>query len=88
MDPESRKLLEKTLSLTEENNKMLRKVRGVQKRHFFWAIFKLFIIIGIAFGLFYFLEPYVNKITNVFSQISGTKQNLNSSFLQDVLKKY
>ena len=88
MDPESKKLLEKTLSLTEENNKMLRKVRSVQKRHFFWAIFKLFIIVGIAFGLFYFLEPFVNRITNVFSQISGTKQNLDNIFLQDVLKKF
>jgi len=88
MDSESRNLLEKTLSLTEENNKMLHKIRGVQKREITWRTLKIIIIVGITFGAFYFLEPYVNKIVNLYNSISGTEQKLNNSSnsIQDLLK--
>ncbi|MEK7572444.1 MAG: hypothetical protein AAB493_01125 [Patescibacteria group bacterium] len=93
MDSESRNLLEKTLSLTEENNKMLHKIRGVQKREIVWRTLKIIIIAGIAFGAFYFLEPYVNKIVNLYNSISGAEQKLNNSSnsiqsIQDLLKKF
>ena len=73
MDPESKKLLEKTFELAEENNKMLHKVRGVQKREFLWRILKYAVIIAIAFGSFYYLEPYVNKLVDLYN---GAKTNI------------
>ncbi|MCC7160420.1 hypothetical protein IT399_01705 [Candidatus Nomurabacteria bacterium] len=89
MDPESKRLLEETLALTKENNKMLHKVRSVQKWATFWLYLKIFIIIGVALGVFYYIEPYVNKVADLYSSISGTTQkinNTNNSF-QDFLKK-
>ena len=70
MDPESQKLLERTFELTEENNKMLHKVRGVQKRDFLWSVVKYTIIIGIMLGSFYYLEPYINQIKNAYGNAS------------------
>jgi len=87
MDPESKKLLEDTFELAKENNKMLHKVRGVQKRQVLWSTIKFILIIGVAFGVFYFLEPYLNKVMNTFNQISGMKQNFDNGSLQDILKK-
>jgi len=100
MDSESKKLLEETLELARENNKMLHKVRGVQKWAAFWSGLKIFIIIGIALGSFYFLEPYINKVTDLYNSISGTMQkakgaadnvknvtDTSSNILQDLLKK-
>lgn len=90
MDPESKKLLEETFALTEENNKMLHKVRNVQKWAAFWQTFKILLIIGIAFGSFYFLEPYINKMVNLYNSVYGTTQKVNdqNSSFQDFLKKF
>jgi len=90
MDPESKKLLEETFALAQENNKMLHRVRSVQKWATFWSGVKIFLIIGITLGSFYFLEPYINKIGDLYNSISGTTQNVdnNSSSFQDLLKKF
>lgn len=70
MDPESKRLLEETLELTQENNKMLHKVRSIQKWATFWSLLKVFLVIGIALGSFYFLEPYIDQLMNVYSGAS------------------
>jgi len=87
MDPESKQLLQNTLALAEENNKMLHKIRGVQKRETLWQVVKIFIIIGIAFGAFYYVEPYLNKVMSLYNSVSGMEQKLNNNPLQDLLKK-
>ncbi len=101
MDPESKKLLEETLALAQENNKMLHKVRRVQKWAAFWSGLKVFIIIGIALGSFYFLEPYINKVVDLYNSVSSATQkvkkaadnvnditNVPNDILQDLLKKF
>lgn len=90
MDPESKKLLENTFILAQENNKMLRKIRSVQKWSIFWSWLKIIVIIGITLGSFYFLQPYINKIVDLYSSISGVEQELNDSdsSFQDLLKKF
>jgi hypothetical protein len=71
MDPESKKLLEETLQLEQENNKILRSM----KRSMFWAkvmnVIYWLIIIGISVGAFYFIQPYFNKIIGLYNSISG-----------------
>ncbi len=88
MDPESKQLLQNTLALTEENNKMLHKIRSVQKRDAIWQTLKYILIIGIALGAFYFLDPYLNKIIDLYNSVAGAQQKLNTtgSPLQDLLK--
>ena len=62
MDPESKRLLQNTLALVEENNKMLRKVRRSQKITTFLRVVYWVITIGIAVGAFYFLQPFISQI--------------------------
>ncbi len=89
MDLESNKLLEKTFALAQENNKMLRRVRGVQKWSAFWQALKILVIIGVAFGLFYYIEPYLDKMLNLYNSISSTEQKLNSGgSVLDLLEKF
>ena len=87
MDPESKQLLQNTLALAEENNKMLHSIRGVQKRETLWHVLKFILIIGIAFGSFYYVEPYLNKIMNLYSSVTGMEQKLNGSPLNGLLNK-
>ena len=88
MDPDTKQLLEDTFELAKENNKMLHHVRRIQKRQAFWAIVRVILIIGIALGLFYYLEPYLNKIINLASSIPGVKENLNIGSVQEMFKKF
>jgi len=76
MNPEERKLLQNTFNLAEENNKMLRKVRGVQKRQAFFSILKWIIIIGVAVGAFYFLQPYIDNVLKFIQDSSASLNQL------------
>lgn len=87
MEQEEKEILRETFELAKENNKMLRKVRGVQKFQAFWSILKILVIAGIAFGVFIYLEPYMQKIMNTFNQISGMKQELDNSPFKDIFNK-
>lgn len=89
MDPESKKLLEDTFALAEENNKMLRKVRNIQKWSTAWQAFKIFLIVAVALGLFYYIDPYITKVVDLYDSISGTAQKVNntSNSVKDFLKK-
>ena len=88
-ESESKQLLQAAYKLAEENNKMLYKVRGVQKRQAIFSILKWLIIIGIAVGAFYFLQPFVGQVQK-FIQDSGTSinqlKNLGNTF-QNILPK-
>jgi len=86
VEPEDKKLLKETFELAKENNKLLRKVRGVQKWQAFWSVFRVIIILGIALGAAYYLEPYMEKIITLFNQVSGMKQSLDASSLGGILK--
>ena len=86
MEPEDKKLLKETFELAKENNKLLRKVRGVQRWQAFWSVFRVIIIMGIALGALYYLEPYMEKIITLFNQVSGMKQSLDASSLGGILK--
>jgi hypothetical protein len=73
MSPEERKMLEKSVALAEENNKMLHRltrslVWGRIIRIVYWTL-----LIGSAVGAYYFIQPYIEQIIGVYG---GTKSNL------------
>ena len=74
MDPESKKLLEETYTLTKENNKMLRTIRRKQKWASFMRLMYWLIIIGISIGAFYYLQPYIYKLESI---INSTMDSIN-----------
>jgi len=75
VDPESKKLLEETFVLTQENNSMLRSM----KRSMRWArimrIIYWVIIVGVSVGAYYFIQPYINQLLGVYS---GAKSNFDN----------
>jgi len=75
MDFETRELVEKILELTEENNRILRKMR----RSMFWgrvmSIIYWVLIIGISLGLYYYLQPVIDRSFEFFNT---TKDSLGS----------
>lgn len=66
MTPEEKSLLERTYYIADENNKMLRSIKrsgqiALAMRVFYWVI-----IIGVSFGAYYFIEPYIDTLTSVY----------------------
>jgi len=76
MDPELKKLTEVNMELLKENNRMLKKMRRTQKRSTFFKFLYWLVIIGIALGGFYFLQPYFQQVKVLYEQIVPGLQNI------------
>jgi len=70
MDQE--KQLQEILELSRENNHLLKGVyRRARWGMFFW-ILRWALILGILLGAYYYVEPYVNKVTDTYQRTSDT----------------
>ena len=83
MTPEEKQLLEKIASQVDENNGILRGIRRTQRMSTVMKVLYWLLIIGLSFGAFYFIQPYIDMLKGV----SGGIQNDSSqtSQLQDLL---
>ena len=94
MDPEVRQLLEENLKISKENNELLLKVRSVQRWAQITRILYWVVIIGVSFGAFYYIQPYLGNLLNVYTGgVSGmndvgeiTKNFKDQQQIQDLLK--
>ncbi|MFA6554005.1 MAG: hypothetical protein WCS89_00675 [Candidatus Paceibacterota bacterium] len=82
MTPEEKSLLERTYKMAEENNHILRGIRrsnryGIAAKIFYWVV-----IIGITFGAFYYLQPYLNSMVNLIEQAQKAVQSVNGTVSQ------
>ncbi len=71
MDSEDKQIIRENLEITQENNKMLRKMRrslwiGNVTRILYWVI-----IIGASLGAYYYLQPYIDSAKETLGQIQS-----------------
>ena len=75
MSPEERELLNKSVSLAADNNRMLHSM----KRSMFWAhvMSTLYwvLIIGVSVGAFYFIQPYIDQVVKTYGSVSAALKN-------------
>lgn len=86
MDQELRDLLEKNLKISEDNNEILRKLYRSQKWSQFMSLMYWVLIIGVTFGVYYYLQPYIETLLGTYtSLVSGIDTiNQKSQSLPDV----
>jgi TRAP-type C4-dicarboxylate transport system permease small subunit len=75
MSPEERELLKRSISLSEDNNKILHSMRrsmrwGNAMSALYWVL-----IIGSAIGAFYFIQPYIDEIVKTYGSIGAALKN-------------
>ncbi len=75
MLPEERDLLNRSIEIAEENNKILRGIRRSSRISTFFRILYWLIILGTAFGAYYFIQPYTNAIIKSYNEM---KENVES----------
>ena len=78
MDPESKKLLENTLALTEENNQMLHSMKRSMRLGRIMSILYWVFIIGSAIGAYYLIQPYIDQLKGVYSGAGDVLDNFKS----------
>lgn len=78
-DDENRELLERQ----EETLALVKKIWRAEKWRRFWMILKYAIFIGIIFGAFYFLMPYIERVMSMAQQFKGVTDS--SMDLQKIL---
>lgn len=71
MTPEERQLLIQTNRLVEENHTMLRKMRRAALWGRAWHLLYWLIIIGISVGAYFYVQPYVNQLLNLYGGVTG-----------------
>ena len=71
MNSEEREILERTLRISEENNKILKSMRRAGRLATVFRVFYWLVIIGLGFGAYYFIEPYVDQFKTVYTQFNG-----------------
>ncbi|OHA89904.1 MAG: hypothetical protein A2832_02090 [Candidatus Zambryskibacteria bacterium RIFCSPHIGHO2_01_FULL_44_22b] len=69
MNPEDRVLLEHTLKLSEENNKILRGIQSAQKRATIYGFIKLIIIIVPLVAGYLFIQPYLDQALDGYNGV-------------------
>jgi hypothetical protein len=76
MPPEEKELLEKSVSLAEDNNKILRSMRNSMRWGRIMTVVYWILIIGISVGAFYFLQPYIDQVVKTYGSFSNLIRNL------------
>lgn len=71
MNPDEKKLLERTLQLSVENNLMLHKIqRGLRWARAVRVVYWLGIV-AVSLGAYYLVQPYVDQIKGLYSGFGG-----------------
>lgn len=63
----------------DENHAILIRMRRVQRNAGLFRIFYWLVIIGLTAGSFYFIQPYLQQITSVYSGFQDTQESIKNN---------
>ncbi len=92
MDAEAKGLLQRLVTLTEENNTILKKLHRAQVWNRIFFIVRVVVFILISLGLYYYVNVYFDRIRNFYNQTTGSVQSFGditqyTNLLGELLKK-
>ncbi len=81
--------LKQILERQEETLALVKKLWKAEKRRRFWAIVKYAITAVVIIGSFYFVQPYLGKISLIFQNVQNIQQIIqNPQDLQKTLQQF
>ncbi len=72
MNPDEKQLLERSVALGEENNKILRGIRRGNRWAIAYKVVYWIIIIAISYGDYVYIQRYIDRILKTYNEIQGT----------------
>ncbi len=79
MDPVIDARLKSIEEKIEKNQQLLIRIRRTQRHGQFFKIFYWVVIILLACGSFYFIQPYFNQLLETYTGIQTTQEELKTS---------
>jgi hypothetical protein len=76
VDAEMREQMARLLLLTEENNKYLHKLYRAHMWRTIWSVSYWVVIIGVTFGAYYFLQPYLDQFGSVYGTLKSQVERI------------
>lgn len=73
-------LLEENLKLTKENNKILLGLRRSQRLGIAFTAFKWIIVISLTLGAYYYLQPFLEQLLQIYSGLGDVYNSTGSLF--------
>jgi len=70
-----KKLLEKNLEISEESFRILKKVHRAQSIGRLFKALKWVLVIALAFGAYYYIQPFLDTFWQTVEEIKGDVQN-------------
>lgn len=64
-----KKQFEQLRRTVDENHKMLKQIRSVQRRAWWASMFKWAIIIAISLGAYYIVQPFIENLNNAYDSV-------------------
>lgn len=83
MTPDERKMLEESVALSRENNKLLRKMRRATMVGYIFKTLYVAVIIGVIIGSYYLTLPYLEQLKTLYGTVNdavGKVQDVGGSF--------
>lgn len=77
MNQEERDLLADILANTRENNKILTKMQRNARWATTFQVVRWTVVILIALGAYYYVQPYVDRIIATYRNVTGTVSSMN-----------
>jgi len=71
--------LQKIMEMVENNNKMLRQIRGVQQRGWWIGFLKWIVLIVLAIGAFYFIQPFIENLNSAYESVMSGVENVQNT---------
>lgn len=71
--------------ISEENQKMVRRLHNAYRFSSFVSIIKLVIVVGVTLGAFYYLQPYLEGVLKLYGSINSLTGGIENNGGIDIL---
>ena len=67
-----KKQFEQLRRTVDENHKMLKQIRSVQRRAWWGSMFKWAVIIAVSLGAYYIVQPFIENLNNAYDSVMSS----------------
>jgi len=78
MDPKEKELLEESVELSRENNKILKKLHSAMRVSRVFKIIYWTLIIGSMLGFYYYFQPFIDNMMRAYEGVISNIPSIGS----------
>ncbi len=63
----------------DENHKMLKQIRSVQRRAWWGSMLKWAVIVAVSLGAYYVVQPFVENLNSAYDSVLGSFEEVQNT---------